>query len=203
MRVIKKWQFLTLLLVSASAFNACSNTPAENSQSNAKNDVQQKTEKPQQQPVKTGNSPVQSELDKAKKAGKAVFVLVTGNDVTNADKAMLVAEGAKNIYTNAVIVEMDRDNPDNAQLVKEWRLSGAPLPLILVISSNGMLTGGQVLNRATAENIAAMVPSPKLEQVYAAIAKQKNAIVTFTKKSFADREEVLKECNEAISAMGN
>ncbi|MDZ7742174.1 MAG: hypothetical protein U5Q03_10580 [Bacteroidota bacterium] len=203
MRMIKKWQLLTLLLVNAITFNACSSTPAENNQANTKNDVQQPTENLQQQPVNTGNSPVQAELDKAKKAGKAVFVVVTGNDAAKTDEAISIAEGAKKIYTNAVIVEMNRDNPDNAQLVKEWRLSGAPLPLILVVSSNGMLSGGQVLNRATAENIASMVPSPKLEQIYAAIANKKNAIVAFTKKSFSDREEVLKECNEAISTLGN
>lgn len=203
MRMMKKWQLLTLLLINAVTFNACSNTPAENKQVNTRNDVQQKTENTETKTSESGISPVQVELDKAKKAGKAVFVVVTGTGITNTDKATTLANGAKEIYKNAVIVEMNRDDAVNAPLVAEWRLSGAPLPLILVISSKGIPTGGYVLEQATAENIAALVPSPKLEQVYEAIGNGKHAIVAFTKKTFTDRPEVLKECKNAVSQLNN
>ena len=54
---------------------------------------------------------------------------------------------------------MNRDDPANTALVAEWRLAGAPLPLILVISSMGMPVGGLLLEHATAEKVAALVPS--------------------------------------------
>lgn len=203
MRKIKKWHLLTLLLANVLTFNACSNTPAENNQINTKNDVQQKTEISQLQPLKTNTSPVQAELDKAKKAGKAVFVVVTGNGITNAGQATTIAKGANEIYKNAVIVEMNRDEAVNTQLVTEWRLSGAPLPLILVISNKGIPTGGYLLEKATPENLAALIPSPKLEMVYDAIGNNKYAVVAFTKKTFTDRAEVLKECNRAVTLLNN
>lgn len=203
MKMIKKWQLLTLLLINAVTFNACSNTSAKNSQANTKNDILQKTENAQQLPPKTDTSPVQAELDKAKKTGKAVFVVVTGNGVTNTGQATTIAKGANEIYKNAVIVEMNRDDAANTQLVAEWRLAGAPLPLILVLSSKGQPTGGYILEQATAENIAALVPSPKLEQVYDAIGKSKHAIVVFTKKSFTDKAEVIKIAKEAVSKLNN
>ena len=203
MRIIKKWQLLILLLAIALNLNACSNTPAENNQTNVKSTVQQKTLNTQQQLSTTNTSPVQEELDKAKKEGKAVFIVVTETGVTNVDKAIEIAKGANAIYKNAVIVQMNRDDSVNASLVAKWRLSGAPLPLILVLSSKGQPTGGYVLKQATAENIAALVPSPKLEQVYEAIANNKYAIVAFTKKSFDNRAEVLKECNKAVTELNN
>jgi hypothetical protein len=203
MKVLSKWHLITMLLLNAITFNACSNTSAENSQVDTKNDIQQKTENTQQQQVKTNTSPVQAELDKAKKTGKAVFVVVTGTGVTNANKAIDIAKGANVIYKNAVIVEMNRDDAANATLVTEWRLAGAPLPLILVLSSKGQPTGGYILEQATAENIAALVPSPKLEQVYDAIGNNKYAVVAFTKKTFTDRAEVLKECNKAVTMLNN
>jgi len=203
MRMMKKWQLLTLLLINAVTFNAFSNTPAENDHISSKSDDQQKIENTQQQPLKANTSPVQAELDKAKKAGKAVFVVVTGNGVTNTDKANEIAKGANTIYKNAVIVQMNRDDAANASLVAEWRLAGAPLPLILVLSSKGQPTGGYILEQATAENIAALVPSPKLEQVYDAIGNNKYAVVAFTKKTFTDRAEVLKECNKAVTLLNN
>jgi hypothetical protein len=142
-------------------------------------------------------------LAAAKNAGKAVFLVVTGMGATETDKAMMVANGANTIYKNAVILQMNRDDASNAQLVKEYGLSSAPVPLILVISSKGFPTGGYILAQATAENIAALVPSPKLEDVYAAINNGKYAIVAFSKKSFTDKPEVLKECKKAVSMLNN
>lgn len=169
---------------------------------------------PKEMPVSVANAAIQQttssanqqltvnqSLDKAKSEGKAVFVVVTGTGVPDTDKATQIAKGATTIYKNAVIVQMNRDDASNAKLVAEWRLAGAPLPLILVLSSKGLPTGGYVLNDATAENIAALVPSPKLESVYDAIGSGKNAIVVFSKKTFTDREEVLKSCKDAITML--
>lgn len=139
----------------------------------------------------------------ANKAGKAVFLVVTGKNAPGTDKALLIANGAKMIYKNSVVIQMDRDDVSNASLVKEYRLSGAPLPVILVISSKGFPTGGYLLAQATAENLAALVPSPKLEVVYETISKGKYAIVTFSKKSFTDKPEVLKECKKAVTLLKN
>lgn len=139
----------------------------------------------------------------AKNAGKAVFLVVTGTGVTETDKALLIAKGANDIYKNAVIVQMNRDDSTNTQLVSEYRLAGAPLPLILVISSKGFPTGGYILAQATAENLAALIPSPKLEDVYATIASSKTALVVFTKKSLNDRTEVIKVCKDAVSKLDN
>jgi hypothetical protein len=169
---------------------------------------------PKEMPVSVANAAIQQttssvkqqltvnqSLDKAKSEGKAVFIVVTGTGATDTDKATAIAKGATTIYKNAVIVQMNRDDSSNAQLVTEWRLAGAPLPLILVVSSKGLPTGGYVLNDATAENIAALVPSPKLEAVYEAISNGKHAIVVFSKKSFTDKAEVIKISKEAVSML--
>jgi hypothetical protein len=142
-------------------------------------------------------------ISAAKTAGKAIFLVVTGTGVAETDKALLIAKGAIDIYKNAVIVQMDRDDASNAQLVSEYRLAGAPLPLILVISSKGFPTGGYILAQATSENLAALIPSPKLEDVYTAINSGKYAIVAFSKKAFTDKPEVLKECKKAVALLNN
>ena len=197
-----KWQLLSLLIANVLTLNACSNSNAEGKQASTNNNAQEKTEATQK-PVQKGTSSVQTELDKAKKAGKAVFLVVTGTGSTDTDKATAIAKGANDIYKNSVIIQMNRDDAVNAQLVAEWRLAGAPVPLILVLSSKGLPTGGYILAQATAENIAALVPSPKLEEVYAAIASSKHAIVVFFKKSFVDRTEVVKIAKEAVSKLNN
>ncbi|MCA1759465.1 MAG: hypothetical protein LC658_06825, partial [Bacteroidales bacterium] len=185
---------------------SCSNTKAENKQTTANNSPVTKVSMEKEgeaEPEPSVSSAISGELEKAKAEGKAVFVVVTGNGSADTEKALSTAEGAKAIYKNAMVVEMNRDDAANAELVNEWRLTGAPLPLILVVSSKGQLTGGRILAQATAENVAELVPSPKLETVYSAIANNKHAIVVFTKDSFSDKPETLKNCKEAVTMLEN
>lgn len=202
MKILKKWQLLSLLIANALTISACNNSSADNKKVNENNSVQQKTETGQQT-VQTVNTKLQSELDRAKRDGKAVFVVVTGTGSTDTDKAIEIAKGAVTIYKNAVIAQMDRDDATNAQLVDAWRLSGAPLPIILVLSTKGLLSGGFILSQATADKIASLVPTPKMEEVYTAIGLNKPSIVVFTKKSFADRSEVIKNAQVAVVVLND
>lgn len=148
------------------------------------------------------NSAVES-INAAKAAGKPVFLVVTGSGATGTDKAMTIANAANFISKNAVVLQMNRDDAANAKLVSEYRLAGAPVPLILVISSKGMPTGGYILEQATAENLAALIPSPRLEDVFEAISNNMTALVVFSRKTFTDKAVVLKECKSAVSKLNN
>jgi len=168
-----KASFLSFSVICLIALTACGNSKAVNKLANSSTEVTQSTQPEQPTALPISNSKIKADLEKAKKEGKAVFVVVTGTGVAETDKATTIAKGANAIYKNAAVVQLDRDDAANTQLVTEWRLAGAPLPLVLVISPKGQLTGGMILAQATAESIAALVPSPKLEEVYASIAANK------------------------------
>lgn len=187
--------------VSLWALTACGNSNAVSKQANLSTEIAQGT---QPKPPVT-NSKIQADLEKAKNEGKAVFVVVTGAGVTQTeiDKATAIAKGANAIYKNATVTVLDRDNVANSQFVAEWRLSGAPLPLLLVISPKGVPTGGYILDEATAEKVAALIPSPKLEELLTVINNKKPAFVVFTKKSYSDRTGVLQACKEAVTILKN
>ena len=205
MKLIKT---ITLFVLFAGITLACNNQSSKTGENQLKNDnlvMAKASAMSLSEPAikETTGKSVADQIAIATKTGKAVFLVVTGTGVTDTDKAVAIAKGANALYKNAIIVQMDRDEASNTQLVDEYRLAGAPLPLILVISSKGFPTGGYILAQATAENIAALVPSPKLEDVYEAIFNGKYAIVAFSKKSFTDKQEVLKACKEAISMLNN
>ena len=200
---LKKTSLLSFTVISMWALTACGNSTAVNKQASSVTEATQSAQPEQPAALPASNSKIQADLEKAKKEGKALFVVVTGTGVTETDKATTIAKGANTIYKNAAVVQLNRDDAANAQLVAEWRLAGAPLPLVLVVSPKGQLTGGMVLAQATAENIAALVPSPKLEEVYASIAASKPALVVFTKKSLGDRNQVLQECKNAVIKLKN
>jgi len=198
-----KASLLSLSVLSIWALIACGNSNAGGKQANTSPEVKQRTQPEQPVPVPASNSKIKADLEKAKKDGKAVFVVVTGTGVTDTDKATTVAKGANAIYKNAAVLQLDRDDAANSQLVAEWRLAGAPLPLVLVISPKGLLSGGMVLNEATAENLVALIPTQKLEEVYATIKDKKSALVVFSKKTLSDRAEVIKECKNAVNLLKN
>lgn len=206
MMKLKLMQFSALLLAGGLTLSSCSNSNARNEKINKEfaNDVVEQevaSNDPGSMPVQ--GSKLKTELDNAKKAGKAVFVVVTANGVMEVANATTIANGAIAIYKNAIVVELNRDDASNASLVSEWRLSGATLPIILVVSPKGIPTGGYQLAQATSENLVALVPSPKLEEVYAAINSKKPAIVVFTKKTLSDRATVVKECQKTIVKLNN
>ena len=198
---LMKWSVLSFCTITI--LSACGNSNAVNKQPGINTEVKQSSAPEQKSAVTSGGSKIQADLDKAKKDGKAVFVVVTGTGVTETDKATTVAKGANAIYKNSAVVQLDRDDAANSQLVAEWRLAGAPLPLLLVISPKGLLTGGMVLSDATAENLAAMIPTQKLEEVFATIKDKKSALVVFSKKTLSDRTEVIKECKNAVALLKN
>lgn len=206
---MKNLQILVLSLISATVIASCGNSASSQAiDKQSGKDIAASGTVSSSTSVLNTNTSIESNgtvdnLAAAKKAGKAVFLVVTGTGATNVDKALAIAKEANAIYKDAVVIQMDKDDSSNAQLVSEYRLAGAPVPVILVISSKGVATGGYVLAQATSENLAALVPSPKLEEVYAAIASGKSAITVFSKKSINDRKEVLKICKEAISILKN
>ncbi|MHB8136556.1 MAG: hypothetical protein ACYDH1_20275 [Anaerolineaceae bacterium] len=200
---LKKASLLSFSVISLWALTACGNSNAVNKQASPGTEATQSAQPEQPTALPASNSKIQADLEKAKKEGKAVFVVVTGTGVTETDKATTIAKGANAIYKNAAVIQMDRDDAANSQLVAEWRLSGAPLPLVLVVSPKGQLSGGMVLAQATAENLAALIHSPKLEEVQTAISTSKPVLVVFTKKSMSDRTEVLQEVKNAVTKLKN
>lgn len=140
-------------------------------------------------------------MKQAKTSKKAIFLVVRDQSDEKALQALNVAKKAKLLYNNVDILEMDRDAEMNSSYVEEWGLSGAPLPVILVFSPKGVLSGGRVLGEASPEAIVSLIPSPKMEEVYQAIERHIPAMVVFSSKIFKDRELVIDKCKKASAIL--
>ena len=74
---------------------------------------------------------VKSDLETANKNGNSVFLVVTDPNVTGTDKAVEMANKAKESVAKSIVVQMNRSDAANAELVTKYRLAGAPLPRLL------------------------------------------------------------------------
>ncbi|MHC5074316.1 MAG: hypothetical protein ACYTFE_05790 [Planctomycetota bacterium] len=146
---------------------------------------------------------VQTDLEKANKKGNTVFLVVSEPGVTGLDKAVNIAEQARKSVTKSTVIEMNRADSTNSQLVKKYRLAGAPLPLILVVASNGAAAGGLPADRATPEGLVKIIPSPKQAEVFQALSENKSVFVVASRKSMTGRAKVFDTCKAACSQMKN
>ena len=146
---------------------------------------------------------VQSDIEKANKEGKTVFLVVTKPGVTGAEKAVSIAKQANKKVSKSTVIEMNRADSTNSQLVSKYGLAGAPLPLILVVASNGVAAGGLPAARATIESLVNMIPSPKKAEVLQALSEKKAVFVVSSRKSMADQAKVFDTCKAACSQMKN
>ena len=141
------------------------------------------------------------DIEKANKKGNVVFLVVTDKGNIKNQEAMTLAKNAQKTFAKSTVLELDRGNVADYSLVKEYGLAGAPVPLILVIAKNGFVVGGAPLQGLTVDDIVQMIPTPKLEDLYASVAKGKHAIIVFSKKAFADKNETIKNSKEAVSML--
>ncbi len=146
---------------------------------------------------------VKSDLETANKNGNSVFLVVTDPNVTGTDKALEMANKAKASVTKSIVVQMNRSDAANSELVTKYRLAGAPLPLILVIAANGVVTAGYALTQATPELLVKAVPSPKKSEVLKSLSEGKSVFIVVTGKTMAEKTTIMNTCQQACIEMEN
>jgi len=144
---------------------------------------------------------VETDLKKANKAGKTVFLVVTEPGVAGAEKALLIANQAHKSAVKSTVIEMNRADAANKDLVANYRLAGAPLPVILVIVSDGMVAGGLEAERATPEKLVNMIPSPKKTETIRSLAEGKAVFIVASRESMLDRAKVFDTCQAVCTQM--
>ena len=142
------------------------------------------------------------DLQSASKAGQVALVLVTEPGAADVGEAKQIIQNAqKQIKRKPVLVELNRADDANAPLVAQYRLSGAPVPLILVFASNGALAGGMPAAQATSEQLIKMIPTPKKAEVLKALQSGQSVFLTASRKGMATKSEVLGACALACGQM--
>lgn len=142
---------------------------------------------------------VQTDIEKANKAGNCVFLVVTETGNADNGAAISLSKEAQKLSPKTMVIELNRMDKANESLVAKYRLSGASLPIILVIAANGAEVGGLAfLKQTTTENLIALIPSPKKAEVLKIINDGKPVFLVVSKKSM-EKKVVLSNCQIACA----
>jgi len=145
-----------------------------------------------------------SQIAVANKNGKAIFLVVFDKKGADKEKAIGIAKKALIKKSNsAKIVELNTTEASNTGLVSKFRLTGAPLPLIIVIDKNGVPVGGLLLSEATPEKLSEMIPSPKYSEVLKALNDKKSVFIVAYKETMVEKNKAIANCISAAKAMNN
>jgi hypothetical protein len=144
---------------------------------------------------------VSDELRSAAEKGQVAFLLVTDKTATDIDQARSIIQSAMQQVGNSVMIEMDRSDVMNSELVAKYRLSSAPLPLILVFASNGIVAGGNQASKLNTQRIIDMIPSPKETVILEALQSGKAVLVTASRKGMKSESKVFSCCASASGQM--
>jgi len=143
----------------------------------------------------------QQKLDAATKAGKAAFVIVYDATATQLEQArQMTAEAAKRV-PGAVTILLNRSDAAEAEFVAKYKLATAPVPLILVSSSSGVIVGGVIAAQANVDQLVKMVPSPKKAEIIRALSEGNAVFITASRKSMVTATSVNSTCAAACQQM--
>lgn len=142
------------------------------------------------------------ELEKAQRAGKSVFLVVTDKLAKDTEALIKTATDASKKDKNTTVIKLDRDDKENAQLISKYRLAGASLPLVLVVASNGVVSGGLNANEASVEKLVSFIPTKNQAEVLLGFENGKAAFIICGKKSAKDKATLEAECKKASAAIG-
>lgn len=141
-----------------------------------------------------------ADIDKQNKKGNVVFLVVTdgGTDLAPTKE---IALKAKKSYSKSEVLTMDKSDKANTELVKKYSLAGSQTPLILVVASNGVVTGGYSKDQATSENLVAAIPTKKQAEALLGFSQNKPVFVVVSKKSMKDKTTLIEECKKACTEL--
>lgn len=138
-------------------------------------------------------------LAKENAAGKSVLLVITGTGATGTEAATTLVNAASARISNSAVYSMNRDLAANSELVNRFGIATVPLPFVLVVSAKGIpIIGGQP-NQLTADKIVNAMPSPKQDEVYAALNEKKPVFIVVSQEGYTDKAGVLAVCNTAAS----
>lgn len=134
-------------------------------------------------------------------AGHPVFLVVTDAAQEGLEGARQAAREAQALVPGSAVLELNRSEPAQAEAVKRFRLAAAPVPLVLVVASNGVAAGAARPGTGAAQRLVALIPTPRKAEMLKLFSEQKIAIVVFSRADMAERGALLEALTSALKAL--
>ena len=151
-------------------------------------------------PAATGPSSAKTGAAAMRQAAEAkeylfAFIYVQNDDATRAARKTSDAGVAK-ITPAPKSVAVDRSDPTEKEMVEQFKLEAAPMPLVLAIAPNGAVTAGLKGADLTEARLADAVVGPGMQQCLKGLQDRKLTFVCLQNASTKANDAAMKGVNE-------
>ena len=202
MNQLKQILILVLLIPILACGNKQSNVIPEADKKNVSS-TETKTSPENKTATDTQNGSLTEQLEKAKKDGKTVFLVITGTGATGVDKALAIVREANAKVNNSIILQLNKNDNVNNNLVSKFRIAAVPIPFILVISPKGLAVSGGPPSQVTSDQLIKTIPSPKQDEVFFSLSESKPVFIVVSKKGYNDKTGIISNCETAGSKISS
>ncbi len=137
------------------------------------------------------------DMQAAAKKSKIALMLVTDGKNTDVSALKKTIKDVLKDNNTAVMVEVDRAKPENAELATKYKLAKMAVPMVLVVNPDGVLTSALDGKRAKFESISKVVPSPKKAEILKALSDGNAVFITISRKDMKSLGAVSDSCSLA------
>jgi hypothetical protein len=123
------------------------------------------------------------------------FIYEENNDATRAARKTFDA-GLTKISPAPKSVAVDRSDPTEKEMVEQFKLEAAPMPLVLAIAPNGAVTAGLKAADLTETRLADAVVGPGMQQCLKGLQDRKLTFVCLQNASTKANDAAMKGVNE-------
>lgn len=142
-----------------------------------------------------------AEIEKAQKSGKSIYLVVTDKSAKGTETLLKLLNETQKKVKDVAVIKLDRDDKANADLISKFRIAGATLPMILVVASNGVVSGSLSASDATAEKLISYIPTKTQAEVLLGFENGKPAFIVCGKKNAKDKNNLEAECKKAATSL--
>ncbi|MBF0408559.1 MAG: hypothetical protein HQM10_14515 [Candidatus Riflebacteria bacterium] len=136
-------------------------------------------------------------LSSAASESRYMFLLVRDkqDDTTSALKKVIETTLQK-LSDKATSYEVDRNLPSEKEIIEQYDLNRAPMPLVLVVAPNGAITSGLTGDKATPEKLEAAIVSQGMTRLIKAMQDRKLVFLCVQNSNTKSNEAAMKGVND-------
>lgn len=128
-------------------------------------------------------------MQEANSGNKHFFIFFYDkDDNTTAEARQKLASYITTIPETAQWMAINRNDPAEQNLVKQFKVKKAPMPLVIAVAPNGAITGGFREKEINAKNLENAIASPNMQKCLKALQEGKLVFVCVQNKSTKNNE---------------
>lgn len=130
-----------------------------------------------------------------------VILVITDKNQTGEEASLALAQETAALTTNTLVALINKDNSEHQALLQKYNLLRYPAPYLIILSPDGVVTGGVVPGKMEAARLATFVPTARYNEALKARSEKKPSFVLIHGNQDGNYTQWVNRLNESASKL--